>query len=148
VKYAKYGTMVLMLAFVVGLTTPRATAQEAFKGSFNLPAAAYWGTTLLAPGHYTIHMSLDPTQRVRVVRLEGDDVRIYILTGPPNPERVSDRSALRLDNINGVYVVRHLDAGILGQSYAFAVSKKVHMKVESASAASEVSVPVAAGGSY
>jgi len=148
VKYAKYGTMVLMLAVFVGFSTPRAMAQQNFKGSFNLPAEAYWGTTLLAPGHYTINMSLDPTQQVRVVRLQGDDLRIYILAGPPTPDRMSDRSTLRLENINGVYVVRHLDAGILGQSYVFPVSKNVRMKVEHASAPSQVAVPVTAGGSY
>jgi len=149
VKYAKYGTMVLMLAVFVGFSTPRAMAQQNFKGSFNLPAEAYWGTTLLAPGHYTINMSLDPTQQVRVVRLQGDDLLIYILAGPPTPDRMSERSTLRLENINGVYVVRHLDAGILGQSYVFSVSKNVRMKVQRASAPSQVSVPVvAAGGSY
>jgi hypothetical protein len=147
VKYAKYGTMVLMLAFLVGFSTTPAMAQQAYKGSFNLPAEAYWGTTLLAPGHYTIRMSLDPTQQVRLVRLEGDDLRIYILAGPPTLEQISDRSKLRLDNINGVYVVRHLDAGILGQSYTFAVSKKVQMNVQRASTSSQMSVPITAGGS-
>lgn len=146
-KYAKYGTMVLMLAFLVGFSTTPAMAQQAYKGSFNLPAEAYWGTTLLAPGHYTIRMSLDPTQQVRLVRLEGDDLRIYILAGPPILEQISDRSTLRLENINGVYVVRHLDAGILGQSYVFPISKKVQMNVQRASAPSQMSVPVTAGGS-
>ena len=148
-KYAKYGTMVLMLAFLVGFSTPRAMAQQAFKGSFNLPVETYWGTTLLAPGHYTVNISLDPTQQVKLVRLMGDDMRVFILAGPPTPDRISDRNTLRLENINGVYVVRHLDAGIIGQSYVFPVSKSVRMKVERASSApSQVSVPVvAAGGS-
>jgi hypothetical protein len=148
VKYAKYGTMVLMLAFLVGFSTTPAAAQQAFKGSFDLAAETYWGSTLLAPGHYTITMSLDPTQQVRLVRLEGDDRRAFILAGPPTPERISDRSTLRLENVNGVYVVRHLDAGILGQSYVFPVSKNVRMKVQRASTSSQVVVPVSAGGSY
>lgn len=140
--------MVLMLAFVVAFSTPRATAQEAFQGTFNLQTEAYWGTTLLPPGSYSIAMGLDPTQRVRVIRLMGDGVRTFLLTGPGIPERISEHSALRLENLNGVYVVRHLDAGILGQSYVFPVSKNVHMKVERARAPSQVTVPVAAGGSY
>ena len=147
-KYAKYGTMVLMLAFLVGFSTPRAAAQEAFKGTFNLTADTYWGKTLLPPGPYKITMRLDATERVRVVRLEGDGLRAFFLTGPPTLERISDRSTLRIENHNGVYVVRHLDAGILGQSYVFPISKNVRMKVEHASAPSQVTVTVAAGGSY
>jgi hypothetical protein len=147
VKYAKYGTMVLMLAFLVGFSTPRAAAQETFKGTFNLPAETYWGTTLLPPGPYKITMSLDPMQRVHIVRLEGDGLRAFFLTGPATPDRISHRSTLRLENRNGVYVVRHLDAGIVGQSYVFPVSKNVRMKVEHASAPSRVAVPVTAGGS-
>jgi hypothetical protein len=148
VKYAKYGTMVLMLAFLVGFSTTPAAAQQAFKGNFDLAAETYWGSTLLAPGHYTINMSLDPTQQVHLVRLEGDDRRVFILTGSPTPDRVSDRNELRLENINGVYVVRHLDAGLLGRSYVFPVAKKVRMQVQRASTSSQtVVVPVAAGGS-
>lgn len=149
-KYAKYGTMVLMLAFLVGFSTQQAAAQEAFKGNFNLQAETYWGPTLLAPGHYTITMNVDPTQHVRLVRLEGEGVRTFILAGPSTPDRISDRSLLRLENIHGVYVVRHLDDGIFGQSYVFPVSKNVRMKVEraNATAPTQVTVPVAAGGSY
>jgi hypothetical protein len=149
VKYAKYGTMVLMLAFLVGFSTPRAMAQEAFKGTFDLQSETYWGPTLLAPGHYTITMGQDPTQRVRLVRLEGDGVRAYILAGPATPEETSAKSKLRLENIHGAYVVRHLDDGIYGQSYVFPVSKNVRMKVERANATSpsQVTVPVSAGGS-
>jgi hypothetical protein len=148
VKYAKYGTMVLMLAFLVGFSTTPAAAQQGFKGNFDLAAETYWGSTLLAPGHYTIKMSLDPTQQVHLVRLEGDDRQVFILTGSPTPDRVSDRNALRLENINGVYVVRHLDAGLLGESYVFPVAKKVRMQVQRASTSSQtVVIPVSAGGS-
>lgn len=146
-KYAKYGTMVLMLAFFVGFSTQPAAAQEAFKGTFTLPEAAYWGTTLLPPGPYTVTMSHDPTNRIPLVRIEGDGLRAFILTGPGTPERTSDRSTLRLENYNGVYVVRHLDDGIFGQSYVFPVSKNLRMKVERASTPSQVTVPIAAGGS-
>lgn len=146
-KYAKYGTMVLMLAFVVGFSTPQAAAQTAYVGNFDLPAETYWGSTLLAPGHYTIRISLDPAQQVRVIRLQGDDRRVFLLSGPPTPDRVSERNDLRLENINGVNVVRHLDAGLLGQTYAFPVAKNVRMQVQRASTSSQVVIPVTAGGS-
>ena len=146
-KYAKYGTMVLMLALFVGFSTPQAAAQQAFTGSFDLPAETYWGSTLLAPGHYTIRMNIDPAQQVRLIRLQGDDRRVFFLSGPPAPDRVSDRNTLRLENINGVNVVRHLDAGLLGQSYVFPVAKSVRMQVQRASTSSQVVIPVTAGGS-
>lgn len=148
-KYARYGTMVLMLALLVGFSTPQAAAQQAFTGSFDLPAETYWGSTLLAPGHYTIRINLDPAQQVRLIRLQGDDRRVFFLSGPPAPDRVSDRNELRLENINGVSVVRHLDAGLLGQSYVFPVAKNVRMQVHRASTSPQtVVVPVSAGGSY
>ena len=146
-KYAKYGTMVLMLALFVGFSTPQAAAQTAYVGNFDLPAETYWGSTLLAPGHYTIRISLDPAQQVRVIRLQGDDRRVFLLSGPPTPDRVSDRNDLRLENINGVNVVRHLDAGLLGQTYVFPVAKNVRMQVQRASTSSQVVIPVTAGGS-
>jgi hypothetical protein len=148
VKFAKYGTMVLMLAFLVGFSTPRAMAQQAFQGNFKLSTEAYWGKTLLAPGHYTIKISLDPAQSARLIRIEGEGIQTAILTGPATPDRISDRSSLRLENVNGVYVVRHLDDGVFGKSYVFPVYKSVRMNVQRASAPSQVTVPVAAGGSY
>jgi hypothetical protein len=147
VKYAKYGTMVLMLASFAGFSTP-AAAQEAFQGTFNLTTETYWGKTLLPPGPYKVTMSLDPAQRIRVVRLEGDGLRAFFLTGPPTLDRISHRSTLRLENLNGVYLVRHLDAGLVGESYVFPVSKSVRVKAESASAPTQVTVPISAGGSY
>ncbi|HVP47133.1 MAG TPA: hypothetical protein VMT32_11140 [Bryobacteraceae bacterium] len=147
-KYAKYGMMVLMLALVIGAGAPPAAAQEAFKGTFNLSTEAYWGPNLLQPGQYSIWMSLDQTQFVRVIRLTGDGVRATILTGPGTPEDISKHSTLQLEQINGVNVVRHLDAGIIGKSYGFTVSKNVRMKVERASAPSQITVPIATGGAY
>ena len=149
-KFAKYGTMVLMLAFLVGFSTPRAMAQDAFKGAFNLSTEAYWGRTLLAPGHYTVNVTTDPTQTVHYFRLTGDGIQVNFVTGPATPDRISDRSTLRLENINGVYVVRHLDDGVFGQSYVFPVYKSARMNVQRASTGtpSQVTVPVTAGGSY
>ena len=147
-KFAKYGTMVLMLAFLVGFSTPHATALEKYQGTFTLPAETYWGKTLLPPGHYSISMTADPTQIVHYIRLTGDGIQVNFLTGPGTSDSISERNTLRLENINGVYVVRHLDAGLLGQTYVFPVYKSVRMNVQRASAPSQVTVPVAAGGSY
>jgi hypothetical protein len=42
-----------LTALALGLTTTHASAQPVLKGSFELPAAAHWGDTLLQPGHYS-----------------------------------------------------------------------------------------------
>lgn len=145
-KYAKYGTMVLMLALVVGFGTPRAAAQELFKGTFNLTTEAYWGPTLLPPGEYAITMSLDQTLGIREVRLFGEDVRASILTDYGTPERVSERSTLQLQQVNGVYVVRELNAGIVGRSFKFQVSKKARAGAEQPNAVSQLAIPVSTSG--
>jgi hypothetical protein len=154
VKYAKYGTIVLVLVFMISAGTQQAAAQEeTFKGTFNLPTEAYWGSTLLPPGEYSIALSLDQTRTVPLVRLTGDGLRAWILTGPAASKEVTEHSKLLLENINGVYVIRHLDAGIVGRSYVFAVSKSVyknaHMKaVRAGNEPSPVSVPIAANGAF
>jgi hypothetical protein len=145
-KYAKYGTIVLALALVAGFSTRRAAAQELFKGTFNLTTEAYWGPTLLAPGQYSITMSVNQNQGARAISLVGEDVRASILTDWGNPERVSDRSALKLQQVNGVYVIRELDAGLVGRSYKFLVSKKARASAEQAGTMSHLTIPVSTSG--
>jgi len=142
-RYAKYGFIVLTLALVIGFSAPRAAAQEQFTGNFTLTTEAYWGGTLLPPGDYSIAVSLDKTM-VHEVRVKGEGIRASILTVPISTEPVSDRNKLELDAINGVYVIRQLDAGLVGQSYRFVVSKNARAHAEQVSAASHVTVPVAA----
>ena len=142
-KYAKYGTLVLMLAFLVGFSTPPAAAQQTYKGTFDLQTEAYWGPTLLPPGHYTVMMHPEPGKAVRVLSLTGEGVRAYVLAGPGTPEHVAEKGTLRLYDYNGVYVVRQLNTGLLGQSYNFVTSKKARARVEQASTPPRaVTVPV------
>lgn len=143
-KYAKYGFVVLTLALVMGFTTPRAAAQEQFTGNFTLTTEAYWGATLLPPGDYSIAVSLGKASSVHEVRVTGEGVRASILAGPVVDEKISDRNALELQQINGVYVIRQLDAGIAGESYRFLVAKNARAHAEQASTASRMTVPVSA----
>lgn len=146
-KYAKYATMVLMLALIVGFSTPQAAAQQGFQGSFDLPTEAYLGPTLLPAGHYRITMNPDPTQNVRLVRVVSEDLQAFVLVGSGTPEDISEKNSLQLENRNGVYVVRHLQAGLVGRSYTFMVSKNARMTVQQASNASApVAVPIATSG--
>src|SRR5579864_663879 len=143
-KYAKYGFGVLTLALAMGLTTKPAAAQQAFTGHFTLETEAYWGAKLLPPGEYSILANLDPTSLIREVRVTGDGVRASVLTANTLGEPVSDHSKLRIEQINGVNVIRQLDAGLVGQSFRFGVSKNARVNAEQASVSSQkqLTVPV------
>jgi len=143
-NYAKYGLLVLTLAAVVGFTAPPAAAQAAFSGHFTLESEAYWGQVHLAPGEYTLLVNLDPTSLVRSVKITGEHVRTTILTGASMSAPASDRSKLELEQINGVNVIRQLDAGLVGQTFRFPVSKNALRNIEQASTSSPktMTVPV------
>ena len=132
-------------AMALGVTASRAAAAEVYKGSFTLPVDAYWGSTLLHPGDYSISMDWDYT-RTSLVYLRGEDVHAVILTGAINTENPSGHSHLTLEDVNGTYVVRELKAGALGKDFKFGVSKVVRRQTEHASTGAPVNIPVAAGG--
>jgi len=147
-KYAKHGFLVLTLALAAGFTVPSASAQQAFTGKFTLPSEAYWGPTLLPAGQYSIIANLDPTTAVHEVRVMGEGVRATVLTGAVFTRPVSSHSMLELQDINGVAVIRQLDAGLVGQSFRFSVSKNARGHAEQASASAMTPVPVSTSGAY
>jgi len=147
-KYAKHGFLVLTLALAASFTVQRAAAQQAFTGKFTLASEAYWGPTLLPAGQYSIIANLDPTTSVHEVRVVGEGVRAAVLTGAVFNKPVSSHSKLQLQEINGVAVIRQLDAGLVGQSFRFSVSKNARGHAEQASAGSVTTVPVSTSGAY
>jgi hypothetical protein len=145
-KLHKHFILTLALAaMVLGVTASRATAAEVYKGTFSLPVEAYWGSTLLHPGQYTISMDWDYT-RTPLVYLHGEDVHAVILSGAANVENPSVHSHLTLEEINGTYVVRELKAGTLGKDFKFPVSKVVRRQTDRASKSAPINIQVAAAG--
>jgi hypothetical protein len=135
-----------LTALALGLTTTQASAQPVLKGTFELPAAAYWGDTLLQPGHYTIWMSTEMRDiaRVPTIHLSGEGVtKTFMATSMP--KRESGRNYLEVVDIDGTYVVRAFGAGLLGRSFAFGVTKNVRNKALRASAGPAIAVPVSTG---
>jgi hypothetical protein len=59
-----------LAGLALGLTTVQAKAEPVLKGTFELPAAAYWGDTLLQPGQYTIWMSTEVRDIARVPTMQ------------------------------------------------------------------------------
>lgn len=147
-KYAKHGFLVLTLALVAGFTAPRAAAQQAYTGTFTLASEAYWGPTLLPAGQYSIIANLDPTSAVRAVNIKGDGVRATVLTSRGMTGNVSADNKLLLEQINGVNVIRELDAGLVGQTFRFSVSKNARGHAEQASSSAMTTVPVSTSGAY
>ena len=131
----KHFTLVLTLAVLaLGFTDLQANAQPVLKGTFELPAAAYVGDTLLQPGQYTISMSTEVRDiaHVPVIHVSGEGVHAAFLA-IATPATESGRNFLEVANIDGAYVIRAFDAGTLGESFAFGVTKSVKNKALRAS---------------
>lgn len=138
-----------LTALALGLTTTQAMAQSALKGSFELPAAAYVGDTLLQAGHYRIWMSTNVRDLASVpaIHVSGEGVEKTLLA-ISKPQRESGRNYLELADIDGTYVVRAFDAGVLGKSFAFGVTKNVRRTALLAHAAPAIAIPVSSGASF
>ena len=134
-----------LVGLALGLTTVQANAQPVLKGTFELPAAAYWGNTLLQPGQYTIWMSTEMRDMAHVpaIHLSGEGVNATFLA-IAKPDKESGRNYLDIANIDGTYVIRAFDAGLLGESFTFGVTKSVKNKALRASAEPAIAVPVSA----
>jgi hypothetical protein len=123
-----------LLGLALGLTAARANAQPVLKGTFELPTAAYFGDTLLQPGQYTIWMSTEVRDMAHVpeIHLSGEGVNATFLA-VARPAQESGRNFLDVANIDGTYVIRAFDAGSIGESFAFGVTKSVKNKALRAS---------------
>lgn len=143
----KHFTIGLALAgLALGLTTVQANAQPVLKGTFELPAAAYWGNSLLQPGQYTIWMSTETRDLAHVpaIHLSGQGINLTFLA-IAKPDKESGRNYLDVANIDGTYVIRAFDAGSIGERFAFSVTKNVKNTALRASAElPSIAVPVAA----
>ncbi|HTQ57332.1 MAG TPA: hypothetical protein VMI94_22840 [Bryobacteraceae bacterium] len=139
-------TGLALIALVLGFTAVQAKAEPVLKGSFELPAAVYWGNTLLPPGEYTIWMSTEVRDlaHVPMIHITGEGVTLNLLAvGRPLPE--SGRNVLEISDLGGTHVVRAFDAGLLGQSFAFGVTRTVKSKALRASNDPATMVVVNAG---
>jgi len=138
-----------LVGLALGLTTVQANAEPVLRGTFELPAAAYWGDTLLQPGQYTIWMSTEMRDLAHVpaIHLSGEGINLTFLA-IAKPDKESGRNYLDIANIDGTYVIRAFDAGSIGESFAFGVTKNVKNKALRASAEPAMAVPVSSGAGF
>lgn len=138
-----------LITLALGVTTARASAETILKGTFELPAAAYWGDTLLQPGQYSIWMSTETQDLAHppIIHLSGEGITRAFLT-VARPARETGRNYLEMTEIGGTFVVRAFDAGAIGESFGFGVTKSVRNKALRASAEPAISVPVSMGAGF
>ena len=124
--------LTLALATLAALTAAGASAATISKATFNLPAPTYWNDTLLQPGEYTL--SVDRSLAgIELVHLNGEGAHATFLT-PAGSDDSSGRTCLRVDDVNGTYIVKELDEGPLGRTYRFHASKAARNLLMRASA--------------
>ena len=130
----------LALVALLGLTAAGASAQTVTKATFTLPVQAYWNSVLMPAGDYTL--SLDRSvSGLEMVFLRGEGVHAVFFT-PAGSDDSSGHSFLKIDGLNGTYVVREFDEGPHGRSYQFGVAKAVRNLTLRGAAPQPVTVPV------
>jgi hypothetical protein len=131
----------LALVTLLGLTAAGASAQSITKATFTLPAQAYWNSVAMPAGEYSL--SLDRSvSGLEIIYLRGEGVKAVFFS-PAGSEESSGRSCLKIEQINGTYVVREFDEGPLGRAHRFGVSKTVKEMTLRGSTAQPITVPVA-----
>ena len=134
--------LTLTLVTLLGLAAVGASAATITKATFTLPVAAYWNNTLLQPGAYTL--SLDrSTTGVELIYLRGENISATFFT-PAGAGESSGHSRLRVDDVDGTYVIREFDEGPLGKSYRFGMPKALRELTLRGAATQPVTVPVSA----
>jgi hypothetical protein len=134
-----FALVLLAGALTLGASQVKA---EMYKATFNLPVEAYWGEAVLSPGQYTIVIERGAASPIVHLR-EGTRQIASIFTGPFVNENQSQRGQLTLKQINGAYVVKTFDAGLIGKSFTFATPKVVRNRQFEAKETSRVTVDVA-----
>lgn len=76
----------------------------------------------MEPGSYTWSVDRQPTG-FETVEVRGAGTTAVFLASPGSDH--PGRSYLKVDDLNGTYVIRELDAAPVGKSYRFCVSRKV-----------------------
>ena len=124
----KFAIGALML---VGILSAQAGAQQ-YKGKFSLPVEAYWGGTVLQPGEYTMWIE-NEQPGTALLRVSGNGKTATAMIGSFEYRTVNSRGRIVLAEVDGIYALRQLDAGVLGKLFSFTLPRAIHEKVDRAS---------------
>ena len=134
--------LTLALLTSVGLAAAEARAETVIKGTFDLPEQAYWGSVRLPAGAYSVSVSREQTG-IDMLNLRGEGVAARFVV-PAGTSEFSGPSCLKMEEVNGAYVIREFDAGTAGKAYHFGVSKSVRNMTVSEDSRPAVTVPLSA----
>ncbi len=102
---------------------------SAQQGRFNLPFEAHWGSAVLPPGEYRLSGPSSTSSMNGVMYIYGDGKAQMVVPFTANPQPDSNRSFLRLMNVDGTYVVREFSSGAAGRSYLFGIPKTLQLRM-------------------
>ena len=116
-KSVKNQTLRILLYSVLSAGT--AAIANAQYSSFTLPFEAHWGQAVLEPGNYKIAAPSAP-QWPQILYLIGPHKTITVTAALERPEAISDRSFLKISNIDGINYVSKFQWGDRGKEFTFA----------------------------
>ncbi len=119
---------VLSAAFIAVALGVSASKAEGQQGRFTLPFDAQWGSLALKAGDYTLSTPAS-TSWPQVISLSGSGKTFYILAGNEAITPQSERSYLRIVNVNGNHFVREYSSGIKGKSFTFDAPKAIRAQM-------------------
>src|SRR5690349_10831814 len=109
----------MLVAGALGLAVLPASAQQRYKGSFNLPVETNVGGVVLEPGDYTITVDRLGVGGVDMIHVQGAGGTASVLAGSTEIRSASDRGRLVLVSAGGMHALREFDAGLIERSYTF-----------------------------
>jgi hypothetical protein len=118
-KKFRFGLLVILAEIIVSALP--LSAQQLYRGTFELPFLAHWNGTVLEPGEYMV--TVEQGFSMRLIHIQGEGRNAVTVAGPYKVEPLAENGRLTFANIGGAYVIQKFDAGPLGQSFTFAVPK-------------------------
>jgi hypothetical protein len=120
-KKFRYGFLVILAGLIVWALP--LSAQQLYKGTFDLPFTAHWNGAVLEPGKYTV--TVEQGLATRLIRVQGEGRTVVAVANPSQVETSTENGRIIFAQVGGNYAIEELIAGSLGQSYTFALPKSL-----------------------
>jgi hypothetical protein len=125
----------------LGAAVSQANARQLYRGTVSLPHETSWGGAVLQPGPHIIQIE-DGFDGIPVIHVFGQGEQLRIRGSAFDLEPLSSHGSLTLVNVGGTSAVKRFDAGVIGKSFDFNVSKVKRSKMERAGAEPGTTVSV------
>ena len=98
--------------------------QGGVQGTFHLTDEARWGQAVLQPGDYTIVLPTPSLDQPRLC-VQGEGKTAFELPNITEYQNYSNRSYLKLTQVDGEYFVTEFSSGATGKTFTFQMPKAV-----------------------